>query len=131
MLEDLLGKRRVFWSMFNQQLIIVPMAQAGTDIEITGALTPPSYTDGDIFKDMVRVPTDSTMVQGLSDTQLKLVRYRVISRLYEDKADPNLLQKAAYFDQKANRLEHKMRATHDDESFTDSNSSMRGHPTNA
>jgi hypothetical protein len=131
MLDDLISRRRVFWAMFNQQLIIVPKAAIGSNVEITGALTPPKYTDSDLFKDMVRVPTATTEVQGLSDTQLKLVRYRVIARLYEDKADPNLLQKASYFDNKARQLEHMMKATHEDGAYTDSNSLMRGHPTDA
>ena len=108
---------RVMWAMFNNQLIIYPETTAGTSVEITGTLTPPSYTDADLFKEMVKVPSTSDEVQGLSDLQTKLVRYRVLARLMEDKRD---YEGATYMDNKARFLEHKMRESHSDESFTSS-----------
>lgn len=104
--------------MFNNQLIIYPKAMAGSSVEITGTLTPPSYTDADLFKDMVKVPSDdSAEVQGLSDLQMKLVRYRVLARLMEDKQQ---YEGAAYMDNKARYLEHKMRESHEDGAFVNS-----------
>lgn len=115
----------VFWAMFNNELIIYPKTTAGTSIEITGTLTPPSYTDADLFKEMVKVPSASDEVQGLSDLQTKLVRYRVLARLMEDKRD---YEGAAYMDNKSRFLEHKMRESHDDDAFTDTIGIMKGDP---
>lgn len=110
---------KLFWSMFNNQLIIYPKVNAGTSVEITGTLTPPSYTDADLFKEMVKVPDPLEVdeIQGLSDLQLKLVRYRVLARLMEDKLN---YQGASYMDNKARFLEHKMRESHADDNFTGS-----------
>lgn len=117
---------RVMWSMFNGQLIIYPKTNAGTSVEITGTLTPPAYTDADLFKEMVKIPADAdTEVQSLSDLQLKLVRYRVAARLFEDKGD---LERASYMDGKSRVIEHKMRESHEDEEFLSSVGVMRGDP---
>lgn len=114
---------RIMWSMFNDQLIIYPKTTAGTSVEITGILTPPAYTDADLYKDMVKVPGDTDEVQALTELQLKLVRYRVLARLKEDKQD---YEGAAYMDAKARMLEHKMRESHDDDAFTTSIGLQRG-----
>jgi len=112
------------WAMFNGQLIIYPLQPSTSSVEIIGVLSPPAYTDADLLKEMVKVPEDEdTEVQGLSPAQLKLVRYSVIKRLFEDKGD---LAKANYFGQQVNILKHMMRATHEDDEFTDSSGEMMG-----
>lgn len=116
----------IFWAMFNNQLIIYPKPDTGANVEITGYLAPPSYTDGDLFKKMVQVPDtdDANQIQGLSDEQLKLVRYRVAARLYEDAL---MFDKAQYMDNKATVIEHKMHATHNDsQRFTSVMGQMKG-----
>jgi len=113
-----------FWSMFNGQLIIYPMINAGTTVEITGVLSPPEYTDADLHKDLVRVPDDQdTQVQGLSPLQTKLLRYYVVKRLLEDIQD---FDKAGYIRNEILTLKHQMRAYHEDQDFTDSNGEMFG-----
>ena len=114
------------WAMFNDQLIIYPKVSSGTSVEITGTLTPPKYTDSELYMKMVQVPSDTDEVQGLSDTQLKLVRYRVLARLMEDAKD---YQGAQYMDQKAAVLEHKMHEIYEDPSYTNSIGIMKGSPS--
>lgn len=119
---------RIHWAMFNEQLIIFPRVDSGTSVEITGALTPPKYTDDDLYMEMVQVPSEDDEIQGLSDTQLKLVRYRVLARLMEDAMN---YQGAQYMDQKAAVIEHKMHETYEDPGYTNSTGIMRGSPDNA
>lgn len=118
------SRSTIMWAMFNGQLIIYPLQPSTSSVEIIGVLSPPAYTDADLLKEMVKVPEDEdTEVQGLSPAQLKLVRYSVIKRLFEDKGD---LAKANYFGQQVNILKHMMRATHEDDEFTDSSGEMMG-----
>jgi len=114
--------------MYNNLLVVYPRTVSGTKLEITGSLSPPPYNDEDLVKQMVKVPVDAaTEVQGLSNKQLKLVRYRVLVRLFEDKHD---LKSAQYMEARARRLEHKMHASHEDDEFTSHTGVQRG-DTNA
>jgi hypothetical protein len=113
------------WAMFNGRLIIYPKVSSGTSFEITGTLTPPYYDDSDLYKKMMVVPSDDDEVQGLSNEQLKLVRYRVIARLMEDAKD---YQGAQYMDNKAALLEHQMHKSFEDSGYTGSVGIMKGSP---
>lgn len=106
------------WCTYNSQLILYPKVNAGTAIEIIGILSPPKYVNADQIKEMVKVPTDGTTeVQGLSDAQLKLVRYRVMRRLLEDERNIDM---ATYFATRVKEIERELNQQHEDPEFTDS-----------
>jgi len=112
--------------MFNGKLIVHPRAPSGASLELTGALRPPPYTDLDLFKSLVAVPSDPSIeIQGLSNAQMKLVRYRVITRLLEDKADVASVEKSRLMDTRSRILEHSMKATCVDDNFTSSTNIIR------
>jgi hypothetical protein len=107
----------LFWAMYDGQLILYPKVLGSSDLELVGYLKPPDYADSDLNKSMVKEVTDSdTEVQGLSHAQLKLVRYRVMSRIAEDVGNYDLADR---LESKAVRIRHEMQETHSDGNFTD------------
>ncbi len=114
---------RFFWSMYDGELIIYPKAGTSATVEITGLLHPNKYTENDLNKEMVKEVTDADAeVQGLSDDQLKLVRYRVMTRLLEDIQQ---FDKADRMESRAIRIEREMRISHADSGYTDSDGQVR------
>lgn len=106
------------WCKFDGQLILYPKVGAGVILELTGYLKPSAFTNTDLTKEIVKVViTPADEVQGPSDTQLRLVRLRVIRRLVEDEGD---FQRANYYASRIREIEHEMKTEHEDEEYTDS-----------